>query len=106
MIATWTTSSNGGSGTKTITGCTVGQPVLFIHAATKDSTNAAEFAALRVENGSYHNSTKGDYYIIGTHWGDVDPQSTNVFVVIPNATSITIHLFTTLDDEKICVFKQ
>ncbi len=105
MAATWAQGTTNGN--KTITGCVVGQPVFIIHHVTKNlGGDAGQYAILRATAGAKHATTTGCHYIIGTDNGNANyPRGTNVFMIIPTATSVTVNIYTTLDDEELLVYK-
>ena len=105
LAATWTQGTKNGD--KTITGCVVGQPVFIIHHVTKDNAGeAGQYAILRATAGAKNATTTGCHYIIGTDRGNANyPRGTNVFMIIPTATSVTVNIYTTLDDEELLVYK-
>ena len=96
---------------KTITGCVSGEPIFIIHQVASAGDHSVYFS-IQIKSGAAHASTSTkNYYAIGTPWnssdtwGDRQP-STNVLVIIPNATNVVIHFFDAYDDDVIYVYKQ
>ena len=108
LFAKW---SKPAEGDKTITGCVSGQPIFIIHQVASIRQSSVYFS-IQIRSGAEHasNSTT-NYYAIGTPWnsseawGDRQP-STNVLVIIPNASNVVICLYGTTDDDNIYVYKQ
>ena len=106
LAATWNKPTGG---TKTVTGCVVGQPIFFIHKNYSDSAVNA-YIELKPTAGCVHasSSTSGHYAIGTPSWDDAHIKGcTNVLVVIPNATSVTISFGGSNDggDDIIYVYK-
>ena len=108
QFAKW---SKPADGDKTITGCVSGQPIFIIHQVATGGDKSVYFS-IQIKSGAAHASTSTkNYYAIGTPWnssdtwGDRQP-STNVLVIIPNASNVVICLYGTTDDDNIYVYKQ
>ena len=107
LAATWTQGT--AAGDKTITGCVANQPVFIIHHVTKDqggsSPRAGQYCVLKVKSGAKNAQSVGQHYILGTKYDDGFPHSTNVFMIMPTATSVVVNLYSSLDDEELLIYK-
>ena len=107
LVATYTKPADGD---KTITGCVAGQPLFFIHCVSgKGNPNDPGFAwcYIRPTKGCVHvNSSQHHYQIGSASWNEYAHGTTNIMVVIPNATSVTVNIGDASTDDIIYVFKQ
>lgn len=99
-VATWSRSNDRDN--KTVTGCVSGQPIFFIH---KAKTDAVDWLYIRCTAGADFARTAGTHYTIGTSGDDLSGGS-NVFVVVPNTTSVTIQIDWFDADDEVYVYKQ
>ena len=94
MVATYTYTA-GKTESKTVTGCVVGQPVLFIYSQGTGST-AGSWCGIKVTAGADTGTAAAWHYMMGTRGAFVDLGSigsgNEIFVVIPKATSITVYI--------------
>ena len=99
-VATWEASD----GNKTITNCIVGKPVLFIHKVRGSGTNNFGWCYIKPTAGCYHAAANSQHhYIIGSgSWDEYQAGCTNIFIVVPNTTSITVNIASTADDIIYC----
>ena len=116
LVATWSqpTQAAGTILTKTISGCTAGQPIFLVHKGTA-GTYKRGFCLIDVASGAVHVSgTKYPQYILGTFgdpgkptWMDENWATQgggNIFIIIPNATSVSVYLEYG-EDDVIYVYK-
>ncbi len=100
LVATWNKPA---AGVKTVTNCVIGKPVLFIHVPY--TTGDGHYCHIKTYGtGMDHVLANSAYCTIGVGWEDGTHASTNVFVVIPKATSIQVELEWSGEDDKIYVF--
>ena len=96
LVATWQTS-----GDKTITGCTVGQLILFLYSMGKSNYNPQETDTgcwIRVVSGAVAGSSaSGGHFWLGTT-SDIERRSTNIFATVATATSVKVNLVDLGDD--------
>lgn len=103
LAATWQGKSTG-TENKTLTGCTVGQLVIFVHKGTNN--NADNFCWIRPNAGTQNANTGGHHYTLGTNLGNGRTDGgPGVFAVIPTATSITIQVIWNGYDDIIYVYR-
>ena len=101
-VFTWT--NPGDNVTKTVTGCTSGKPVFIIRKTNKDmNTNDGKWCAVKIESGALHATTTGDAYYLATHNGGVQGSS-NVLVVIPNASNVVLRFYSASDDDTFYIY--
>ena len=103
LVATWEGKSTD-TENKTLTGCTAGQLVIFVHKGKNN--NADNFCWIRPTAGTKNANTGGHHYTLGTNLGtggtDGGP---GVFAVIPTAASITIQVIWFNYDDIIYVYR-
>ncbi len=77
--------------------------MLFIHAPSK--TGDGHYCHIKTYGtGMVHVLANSAYHSIGVGWEDGTHTSTNVFVVIPKATSIQVEMTWGGEDDNIYVF--
>ena len=94
-------------GDKTITGCTVGQLILFLHAQTAQKGTGA-FCYIEGVSGSKAGLVKNQHYIIGTTQSDDGfsaGSGCNIFAVVATATSVVVHVGATDGDDSLYVYR-
>ena len=116
LVATWDKPNKAapdGILTKTISGCTAGQPIFLVHKGTA-GTFKRGYCLVDVASGAVHVSgSKYPQYILGT-FGDAKPEwmsdfwaaqgGGNIFIIIPNATSVSVYV-QFAEDDVIYVYK-
>ena len=100
LFATW----DAPNGQKTVTGCTIGKPVLFIHKIRGAGTDYFAWCYIKPISGCIHAATSAQHhYIIGSgSWNEKETGCTNIFVVIPNSTTIAVDIAGGDDDIVYC----
>ena len=100
LKATWTKPGNG---QKTVTGCTVGKPVFFVHKGY--STNYGLWCFITDVSGTISSrSTNYHHYFLGQGLSDKIGGGPKTFTVIATATSIVVDVQNAGDDDVIYVY--
>ena len=93
LVATYNSSGN-----KTITGCTVGQLLLFLYKMGKGSTGGDTGGWIKVVSGADAGQVpSGGHFWLGTDDG-VERRSTNIFATVPTSTTVVVNLADIGDD--------
>ena len=102
MAASWNKPA---AGDKTITGCTVGKPVIVVHKAVGSGNWG--WCYIRVKSGTAYSTTSGHHYFLGVAAASSNDYRGGVgdLVIIPNATTVVINLDGCSDDDAVYVYK-
>ena len=104
LFATWNKAAGGH---KTITGCTVGKPIIFVH-KTLNNLEASNWCYIKPLSGCINGTTTGHHYLLGTYFfnpNGVDGGGVCSMVLIPTAASVVIDISNNSDDDCVYVYK-
>ena len=89
LVATWTTPGIGNAAAKTVTGCTVGQPIFFIH--QQPNATGACYYYIKATSGAAQANNNSGHFFLGTGDGS-GVSGVPVFAVVPNATTVGVEI--------------
>ena len=89
LVATWTTPGIGNAAAKTVTGCTVGQPIFFIH--QQPNSTGACYYYIKATSGAAQANNNSGHFFLGTGDGS-GVSGVPVFAVVPNATTVGVEI--------------
>ena len=104
MAATWNKAAGGN---KTITGCTIGKPIIFVHKPLSN-VDAPVWCYIKPLSGCINGTTTGHHYLLGTYYyypSDVDGGGIASMVLVPTATSVVIDISNNTDDDCVYVYR-
>ena len=104
-MATWTKPDDG---TKTVSGCIVGKPLIIGHKALpKDDANGS-WCMINTVSGAKMGMTQNSAYVIGT-FEDAGNGFTcggvNTFIIVPTATSVVLQIGGADNDDELYVYQ-
>ena len=107
-MATWTRPADGN---KTITGCTVGKPLIIGYAGITSTDDAARpWCLIKTVSGAKTGITRDNncVFMIGCAWdngyGATFDGSAN-FIVVPTATSVVVRINGAANDDELYVYQ-
>ena len=108
LVATWTGAAGNNDKwiSKSITGCTVGEPVILGFKTTySDSGGNPVRAPYRVTDGCNYARTPGNGYGLGTYSADKGGAACAMTVLIPTKTTISFQFWDFEADEYIYIYR-
>ena len=106
LVATWSGSSAGESKwtSKTITGCTVGEPVILGFAVTYNNTGGISFRITAGCDYGYTGGTSGGFSLTSGS-NNTDAEGVLTTVLIPNASTISMNVYDFESGEYIYIYR-